>query len=210
MTAFWMCELSPSDAFNRNQLLCREQLLRTRVRAEGRQAPARMRTLQVLVVGTQKKEADDLARQVDGWGYAVRVAHEIETALKVAADQEPDVILLDLAPPLAKGYDAARQLRLRLPQAKCFLIATAMGRPADECPEQCSQAGIDLLLVKPVDPSVLETLLMLERERLNRSELESWAPVTAESASQFIMQSAIKEDNGWCDAVAAIVSRDDQ
>lgn len=181
MTAFWMCELEPTDAFNRNQLLCREQLLRDRLREAGR-ITAIPHVLQVLVVGDERAAADQLAQEVHSWGHAVRAAYDGASALKVAADQQPDVVLLDVSLPLENGCQLAQQLRVDLPRAKSFIITAVAGRPDAECFEQTCAAGIDLLLVKPVDPSVMETLLMLERERLNRSPVESAAGVAAEGA----------------------------
>ena len=183
MTAFWMCELDPTDAFNRNQLLCREQLLRDRLSEAGR-ITAIPHVLQVLVVGDDRGAADELARRVDGWGHAVRVACDAATALKVAADQQPDVVLLDISLPMENGCQVARQLRVNLPRAKSFIITAVALRPDAECFEQTCAAGIDLLLVKPVDPSVMETLLMLERERLNRSHVGAAAKVATQGAPQ--------------------------
>jgi CheY-like chemotaxis protein len=168
MTAFWMCELAPTDTFNRNQLLCREELMRDRLSKTGR-AMADPRVLQVLVVGDDRGAADELAGLVHRWGHSVRLAYDGATGLKVAAAQQPDVVLLDLAMPLENGCQVARQLRIDLSPARCFIIIAVAGRPDEECFNQCSEAGIDLLLIKPVDPSVVETLLTLEFKYVNRS-----------------------------------------
>jgi len=76
-------------------------------------------------------------------------------------------VLLDVAMPLMNGFEVARQLRLDFLRKDCFLIAVTGGGDEDER-QQCIEAGIDLVLIKPVEPAVLETLLMLECERMNR------------------------------------------
>jgi CheY-like chemotaxis protein len=190
-----MCELEPTDAFNRNQLLCREELLRDRLSKAGGVA-AGPHMLQVLVVGDERTAADELAGRVDSWGYAVRLAYDGVTALRVAAAQQPDVVLLDVSLPLEDGCQLAQQLRIDLPRAKSFIITAVAMRPDAECFEQCCAAGIDLLLVKPVDPSVMETLLMLESEHVNRLHVGD----AAEGASRLVTQSTVSQDVGWREA----------
>lgn len=184
MAAFWMCELAPTDAFNRNQLLCRESLIRGNTSKAGG-VPAGRRVLEVLVVGDERDTANSLARLVDHWGYAVRVAYDGVTGLKVAAAQHPDVVLLDIVAPLISAMQVSRQLRLDFPRNECFVISADVGRPDEERAEQASEAGIDLVLMKPVDPSIYETLLMLERERINQSQPERAGGLASRSKCEF-------------------------
>jgi hypothetical protein len=51
------------------------------------------------------------------------------------------------------------------------LMIAIVGQPDERCHQECRDAGIDLVLMKPVSPTVLETLLMLESARLNRSTM---------------------------------------
>ncbi len=94
------------------------------------------------------------------------MAHNGPAALIVAVDQQPDVVLLDLELPFMDGRHVARQLRIDSPQSECFIIAVADWVDDEHC-EQCSEAGIDLMLPNPLDPSVLKTLLYLECVRMN-------------------------------------------
>ena len=133
---------------------------------------------------TSGDKANELARLVDRWGHGVRVAYDGVIGLRVAATQQPDVVLLDIALPLANECQVAQQLRLDFLGKKCFIIA-ATGRPDDASPEQCSAAGIDLVLIKPVDPSIVEALLMLECQRAGRPPLASAGHAAAQAASRF-------------------------
>jgi CheY-like chemotaxis protein len=179
-----MCELEPNDEFNRNQLLCRKELLHDRLSKEGHGIPGR-RVLEVLVVGDDRAAADELAGLVDRWGHSVRLAYDGAIALKVAAAQQPDVVLLDVSLPQEDGCQLAEQLRVELPRAKSFIITAVALRPDAEHFEQTCAAGIDLLLVKPVDPSVRETLLLLESERLSHSTAESVDQAPVQGAFPF-------------------------
>src|SRR4051812_35935919 len=103
MPVFWMCELAPtevagSDAFNRNQLLCREALTHDRARKLQRDAAGR-RALRVLVIDDDQDTTDGLAILARRWGHAVCFAYDGAAGLKVAAAQHPDVVLLDIAMP---------------------------------------------------------------------------------------------------------------
>jgi len=176
MAAFWMCELAPTEVASsaaslRNQLACRQALTHDRASRVGRISAGR-RALRVLVVDDEQHTADGLVGLVSRWGHAARWAYDGATGLKVAAAQHPDVALLDLEMPFMDGCEVARQLRLDFPRTECFIIAFTAW--ADErCRQQCSAAGIDLVLVKPVDPPVLETLLMLEFARATRPRTAS-------------------------------------
>jgi CheY-like chemotaxis protein len=187
MASFWMCELAPteiasSDAVDRNRSVFRKALTRDRPRKVGRGIASR-RMLRVLVVDDDQDAADALDRLVRRWGHAARLAYEGPTALKVAAVQHPDVVLLAMELRLLDGCQVARQLRLDFPRKDCFLIAVTAFAD-DERRRQYSEAGIDLVLIKPVDPSVLETLLMLECVRMNRSQTRDKAGLAVKGSSQ--------------------------
>jgi CheY-like chemotaxis protein len=69
--------------------------------------------------------------------------------------------------PLMDGCQVAKHLRSDHVSEDCFVIAfTEWGDDARRKP--CMEAGIDLLLRKPVDRDVIETLLMLECLHVNR------------------------------------------
>jgi CheY-like chemotaxis protein len=172
MAALWMCDLAPteiagSDAFNRNELACHTALTHDRTRKVGRVA-ATGRLLRVLVIDDDEDATDGLVRLVRRWGHAAGFAYSGRAGLRVAAAQHPDVVLLDIGMPLVDGFEVARQLRLDFLKKDCFIIAVT-GSGYEQCRQQCSEAGIDVVLMKPVNPSVIETLLMLESARLNRS-----------------------------------------
>jgi CheY-like chemotaxis protein len=173
MPAFWMCDLAPteiagSDALNRDQLLRRKVATPNRVNTVGRASSAR-RLLRVLVVDDVRDTADGLVRLVRRWGHDTRSAYDGVTGLKVAAAQQPDVVLLDIALPDMDGCQMAREIHRNAGQEACLIIAIT-GAADVQRRQRCMDAGIDLLLVKPVAASILETLLMLECERMNGSQ----------------------------------------
>ena len=80
----------------------------------------------VLVVDDNRDSADMLAIVLRHHGHNVQVAYSGPTALEVAREQRPSVILLDLGMPSMDGYTVARHLRDQ-PETKNALIVAVTG-----------------------------------------------------------------------------------
>ena len=94
--------------------------------------------------------------------HQVRHAADGATAVELAANQQPDLVILDIGLPGMSGYVVAEKLRQDLHYQDTLIIAvTGYGQERDR--ERSRQAGIDHHLVKPVD---YETLAILTREWL--------------------------------------------
>jgi len=92
------------------------------------------------------------------FGHEVQVNMDGPAALNAVNAQEPDVVLLDLGLPKMDGYEVARRLRALQTQKQPILIAlSGYGGPEEE--RRCEDAGIDLHLLKPVDPEQLKRIL---------------------------------------------------
>lgn len=91
-------------------------------------------------------------------GYDVRVAHEGRHALEVAAQFEPEIVLLDLGLPGMDGCQLAEEMRKRACTAHALLIAvTGYGQPSDR--QRSHEAGFDHHLVKPVSPEEIQRVI---------------------------------------------------
>ncbi len=127
------------------------------------------RSLRVLIIADLQSEVAGLANSIRNWGYVVCQVLDSPAALLRDAEQTPDVLLLDLEAPLFDGCQFAKQFRTGTAHEDCFVIAVT-DAASDERRLQCAEAGIDLLLHKPVAPSLVETLLMLECIHINISQ----------------------------------------
>ncbi len=116
------------------------------------------RRLKVLVVEDDPDGAETLALILELYGFDVRVMPDGLTALDAAQADQPDVILLDLGLPGLDGHEVARRLTARAAWKRPFLIAVT-GYGSDTDRRRSAQAGVDLHLVKPVDPEQLVGLL---------------------------------------------------
>src|SRR5262249_17885511 len=91
-------------------------------------------------------------------GYEVVETPDGLAALRLAAEQPPDVILLDLSLPGLDGVEVARRVRAMSWEERPLVVAlTGYGGDADR--ERALAGGVDLHLVKPADPVALIGLL---------------------------------------------------
>lgn len=117
-------------------------------------------TLRVLVVDDNRDAADSLSLLVKLWGHDVRTAYN-GTAVTLAPVYKPDVILLDIGMPKLDGNNMTRQLRQRTDFKDTLFIAVTGYQ--DEANRLLShEAGFDHYLIKPIDPGVLEKLLLVK------------------------------------------------
>jgi DNA-binding response OmpR family regulator len=167
MSAFWMFELQPTEVPGSNDFQSNPLMRQCDSVSQSRLGGASRRALRVLVVDDEHDKTDALFWRVRRWGHAAQLAYDGLAGLRAAAVQHPDVVLLDLEMPLVDGYQVAKQLRLDFAREDCFIIAVTE-RADQQRRQRCREVGIDLVLVKPVAPEVVETLLMLESALVNR------------------------------------------
>jgi CheY-like chemotaxis protein len=125
---------------------------------KGESRPAGKRSLRILVVDDNVDAADGLKMLLELNREQVRVAYDGESALTIARDFRPQVVLLDVGMPRMDGYEIARRLKAAPETRETVLVAvTGWGQPEDR--KRSREAGFDHHLVKPVEPSTLERLL---------------------------------------------------
>ena len=129
-------------------------------RSQKTEGPAK--PLRVLLV----EDNDDTRRLVTALlahaGHEVSEARDGQTALAMAADLEPDAVLLDIGLPDIDGYEVARRLRSQPAARQPFLVAlTGYGQKEDR--DRAKEAGFDVHLTKPVAPETLERALAAGR-----------------------------------------------
>lgn len=159
-------DVARSDAFHSKQVMRKPASTRN-TSSESDRVGAGARVLRVLIVDAEQDSANALLRQVRYAGHSAHAAPDGLAALRVDTAWHPDVVLLDLETPLMDGCQVAKHLRSDYSSEDCLIIAFAQCVD-DARREPCLEAGIDLLLSKPLDQDVVETLLMLECVRVNR------------------------------------------
>jgi PAS domain S-box-containing protein len=121
--------------------------------------PGASRGRTVLVVDDNRDAATTLGMVLEVMGHQVRIAHDGIEALEAAEAYRPDVILLDLGMPRLNGYEVCRTIREKPWGRDAVVVAlTGWGQPEDQ--RRSKEAGFNHHLVKPVQPAVLERIIV--------------------------------------------------
>jgi class 3 adenylate cyclase len=146
----------------------------------------------ILVVDDNPTNRDILDARLQAHGYAVLQAADGEQALRMAAEQAPDVVLLDVMMPKLDGFEVCR--RLKRDAGTGFMpviLVTARAESKDVVAGL--DAGADEYLAKPVDQaallarirSMLRIKQLHEKVQAQAGELANWNRVLeARVASQ--------------------------
>lgn len=113
----------------------------------------------LLVVDDNQDAAASLAMLLRLLGNQVWIANNGLDALELAATHQPDMIFLDIGMPGMDGYEAARRLRQQA-EGKDTVLAALTGWDQQAYRSRAAEVGFDHYFVKPLDPNVLESLLV--------------------------------------------------
>ena len=112
----------------------------------------------ILVIDDNIDAAESLAILLEITGHISRTAHDGMTGIELAAEFEPEIILLDIGLPDINGYEVARRIRQYAWGKNIVLIAaTGWGQVKDK--ELAKDAGFDEHLTKPIDFQQLNSIL---------------------------------------------------
>ncbi|MGK4006123.1 PAS domain S-box protein [Sorangium sp. So ce1036] len=117
------------------------------------------RPLRVLIIEDNADAAESLQMLLAMDGYQVEVALSGPAGVEAARSFRPEVILCDIGLPGGMdGYGVARALKGSLGFAPSLMIAlTGHGREEDR--RRSREAGFDMHIIKPIDPSSLQDVL---------------------------------------------------
>jgi two-component system, cell cycle response regulator DivK len=108
----------------------------------------------ILLIEDNPLSRDMLTRMLEKRGYNVVTAGEGSEGIAVAANQRPDVILMDMSLPGLDGWETTRELRSRPDTRGIPVIAlTAHALAGDR--ERSLEAGCDEYETKPIELSTL-------------------------------------------------------
>jgi len=110
--------------------------------------PRENRRLRVLIVDDYPIARRMFTTGLAGYGVDTCEAGDAAEAIAVAAEQSPDVVVLDLFLAGSSGLEVSRELRARKGSESVVIIALS-GHASDDYRERAADAGCDLYLVKP-------------------------------------------------------------
>jgi DNA-binding response OmpR family regulator len=115
---------------------------------------------EVLVVDDEPTLRAQIGQLIAAWGYRVRVAGDVTSALEALDQKPPDIILTDLVMPDQPGYALLEQAHIRWPHMP-VLVMTAYAS-LESAIEALKQGAYDYML-KPITPPELSAALARAR-----------------------------------------------
>jgi PAS domain S-box-containing protein len=120
------------------------------------EAPEKRR---VLVVDDNIDAATAAADIISIFGHEVKMAHDGLSAVAVAREMKPDIILLDIGLPGIDGYEVARRIRA-LPDIRRTTLIAVTGWGQEQDKQHAYQAGFDHHFTKPIKLHQLTEILI--------------------------------------------------
>jgi two-component system KDP operon response regulator KdpE len=99
----------------------------------------------ILIVDDEPQITRVLRTSISAHGYEVRVANEGQTALQIARDWPPDLMITDLAMPVMDGLELCRRFR-QLSNAPIIVLSI---KSEEQTKVQAFDAGADDYVTKP-------------------------------------------------------------
>jgi CheY-like chemotaxis protein len=100
-----------------------------------------------------------VCRMLEKLGYRVDVAVNGQTAVDAWATGRYDLIFMDCQMPVMDGYEATRTIRAREPAGKRIPIVALTAHAMKGADNECTAAGMDDYLSKPIDRSLMNASL---------------------------------------------------
>ncbi len=122
------------------------------------------RFLTLLVVDDNLDARESLTKLLSTMGHRVRSAADGVEALRLAGEDRPDAILLDIGLPGLDGFEVARQLRA-MPDLGMTVLIAVTGYAGESDKLRAKDSGFDWHLTKPVDVDTLLRVLSCARLR---------------------------------------------
>lgn len=119
---------------------------------------ARSQPLRILIADDNIDAANALATYLRMSGHVPRVAFDGDEALQLAANEPPDVMMIDLSMPTLNGFDVARNIRAQ-PWGSAVRMIAVSGYFSAKDIDRALHAGFDAHLSKPIDIDALPDVL---------------------------------------------------
>jgi CheY-like chemotaxis protein len=114
----------------------------------------------ILVVDDNRDAADILSSLIRLYGYQTKAVYSGAQAIQEAGTFAPDMVLLDLGMPGLDGYETVRRLREQQ-HSKRLIVVALTGWTSEEHKRKAYEAGFDLHVGKPLEPTQIAEILAL-------------------------------------------------
>jgi two-component system, sensor histidine kinase RpfC len=136
--------------------------------------------LKILVADDNRINQNVVAKILDRAGHRCQLVADGEAALDALEAGAFDLVLMDVNMPVMNGIDATKLYRFATAGEKRLPILALTADATPEMAERCLDAGMDLCIVKPVEPNRLLDLIdgFVPRVAVPRAEGGNVTPIT--------------------------------
>ena len=130
--------------------------------------PSRKR---ILIVDDNQDILQVVSWRIQSWGYEALIAGSGEEGLRIAEEQTPDLILLDIMMPKMKGRDVCAGLKAH-PKTRHIPVIFLTALSLDDHVKAGMDLGADDYILKPFQPAALKERLAVCLARHSRSSTQ--------------------------------------
>jgi CheY-like chemotaxis protein len=123
----------------------------------------------VLLVDDERDFIQTLSERLELREMGSAVVFSGESALEVVAEDEPEVMIIDLKMPGIDGMEVLRKVKAMRPEIE-VIVLTGHGSTVDEA--RCRELGAFAYLQKPVDIEALSEILRQAHEKIRQAGLK--------------------------------------
>ncbi len=115
-------------------------------------------SLRILIVDDNVDTVLSFSMLLKESGNEIRTAHDGPSAVKIAMEYIPDVVLLDIGLPGLNGYEVAKQIRNQ-PSLKNIVLVALTGYGQEPDRQASMEAGFNHHLIKPARLEQVQKIL---------------------------------------------------
>ncbi len=123
----------------------------------------------ILLVDDEKKYVQTLSKRLMMRELESAVVYDGESALELAREDEPDVMILDLRMPGIDGIEVLRSVKKNKPEIE-VIVLTSQGSETDK--KTCMELGAFAFLSKSVDIEELSNTIKAARDKIHAKRVE--------------------------------------
>ncbi|NTW01709.1 MAG: PAS domain S-box protein, partial [Oscillochloris sp.] len=113
----------------------------------------------ILIIDDQPDSRDLLITLLSYQGHTVIAATDGIEGFALALAEQPDLIITDILMPEMDGYELARHVRANSALSRTRIIFYTATYLADDVRNLASSCGVDIIITKPADPSLVLTMV---------------------------------------------------
>lgn len=115
-------------------------------------------TTKIMIVDDELFISRSLAFMLEKEGYECVTANDGEEALKLVAQEKPDIMFLDINMPNKNGYEVCTEIKNN-PETRDIVVIMLTAKGQVEFEDKGFDAGADDFLLKPYDPNLITAMI---------------------------------------------------